>query len=261
MFRIGRAAVAGSCLVAFASARAFLSGDVLQEVETQEETQPRREEQDLADTDADRLLAKIAGKWEVYYDGQRNVQFLPVEISCDGRYKIWNGKISQIDIGEKMKEKCTKGTTKGQFYLPNWNEDPNKWECGWYDEKTDQIHNYHYSVGKNNAGQGHQPGDSYWGWIQQSKRIKKENCPTLEDKRHAPALGNATTLLDCRSMTLAATCPSTSDKKECHESTVEYDGVRYVCYFTETSYGSISAALKQNRCNVDMNSKICQQVW
>ena len=39
--------------------------------------------------------------------------------------------------------------------------------------------------------------------------------------------------------------------EECHESTVEHDGVRYVCYFTETSYGSISAALKQNRCTWD----------
>jgi len=211
--------------------------------------------------DASDLLAKMAGKWQVHYDLWSENRSYPVEISCDGKYKIWNGRIMQMDMGEKMKEKCTEGTNKAQFYMPNWNEDPKKWECGWYDEKADQIHAYHYTRGKRNTGEGHQPGDSFYGWIDRSKRTKTENCPTLEDKRYAPALGNATALLDCRSMSLAATCPSTSDKKECHDTSVEYDGVRYVCYFTETTYGSISRALKENRCNVDMNSKICQQVW
>ena len=26
-------------------------------------------------------------------------------------------------------------------------------------------------------------------------------------------------------------------------------------------FGSVSWVLKGNRCNVDMNSKVCQQVW
>eukprot|EP00435_Cladocopium_sp_Y103_P027940 s548_g6.t3 len=171
-------------------------------------------------------------------------RFHPVEISCDGKYKIWNGKITNIDAGQKMKEKCTKGKGTPLLFLR-------------------AMLPYHYFTGASKSGQGHKPGDSYWGWIQKSKRISKENCPTLEEKSRAPALGNASAfnLLDCRSMTPAATCPSTSDKKECQETTVEYDGVRYVCYFTETTYGSISAALKENRCNVDMNSKMCQQVW
>eukprot|EP00435_Cladocopium_sp_Y103_P027703 s548_g6.t2 len=77
MFRTAAISVAGACLVAFASARAFLSGDVLQEVKTQEESQPSREEEEnLAYADTDPLLAKIAGKWEVNYDGWGNAAVL-----------------------------------------------------------------------------------------------------------------------------------------------------------------------------------------
>ncbi|CAK8987805.1 unnamed protein product [Durusdinium trenchii] len=72
---------------------------------------------------------------------------------------------------------------------------------------------------------------------------------------------DAEDLLDCRSLKLAASCPITSDKNECEATTVEYSGIRYMCYFTENTYGSISATLKANRCNVDMNSKVCRQVW
>lgn len=38
------------------------------------------------------------------------------------------------------------------------------------------------------------------------------------------------------------------EHQACEETTVEYNGIRYVCYFTEKTYGSISAVLKANRC-------------
>eukprot|EP00435_Cladocopium_sp_Y103_P068775 s443_g32.t1 len=173
------------------------------------------EEEDLVYADTNPLVAKMAGKWETNYDGWGNPStFHPVEISCDGKWKrsrlesykpIWSGKITHIDTGEKMKEKCTKGTKKAQFYLPNWNEEP-KWECGWYDEATDQIHVYHYWTAVQHTGHGHKAGDSYWGMMQKSKRINKENCPTPapkeEEKSNAMVAGASLLLWNVMSLYL-----------------------------------------------------------
>ena len=49
-------------------------------------------------------------------------------------------------------------------------------------------------------------------------------------------------------------CVSLREHQACEETTVEYNGIRYVCYFTERTYGSISAVLKANRCTL-----VCKQ--
>ena len=49
-------------------------------------------------------------------------------------------------------------------------------------------------------------------------------------------------------------CVSLREDQACEETTVEYNGIRYVCYFTERTYGSISAVLKANRCTL-----VCKQ--
>mmetsp|Transcript_17807 Transcript_17807/g.31037 ORF Transcript_17807/g.31037 Transcript_17807/m.31037 type:complete len:155 (-) Transcript_17807:57-521(-) len=66
-------------------------------------------------------------------------------------------------------------------------------------------------------------------------------------------------LVDCGSLTLAQSCPQTADKEACSGTAVEYNGVRYVCYFTEKTYGSISATLTTSKCNIDMKSSVCKR--
>ncbi|CAE7620227.1 unnamed protein product [Symbiodinium sp. CCMP2592] len=65
-------------------------------------------------------------------------------------------------------------------------------------------------------------------------------------------------LVDCSDFSVALSCPEAADKEACQRTVVEYDGVRYVCFFTEITYGSISSTLHASRCNVDMRSSVCK---
>ncbi|CAE7743669.1 Lrrc45 [Symbiodinium pilosum] len=45
-------------------------------------------------------------------------------------------------------------------------------------------------------------------------------------------------LVDCHDLFVASSCPQTADKDACQQTVVEYDGVRYVCFYTENVYGA-----------------------
>ncbi|CAJ1350522.1 unnamed protein product [Effrenium voratum] len=83
-------------------------------------------------------------------------------------------------------------------------------------------------------------------------------------------------LVDCSALTLSASCPITVNKQDCEQTIVEFHGIQYTCYFTERTYGSVSATIAANKCvlirmttgplgehdvgNIDMNSRVCKQI-
>eukprot|EP00439_Symbiodinium_sp_Y106_P022901 s2393_g2.t2 len=134
------------------------------------------------DVVTDPTFAESAGKWKVHYDGwARNHKFEDVEIFCDGKFTLWNGHTTKLSTSEDDKKAlCNRGAMKSKIQWVNkdWAGDNRKWECGWYDAKTDKIHVYHYVKGHRSTKDGHKAGDDFWGKIDRSKREAEVNCPT-----------------------------------------------------------------------------------
>eukprot|EP00434_Breviolum_minutum_P019415 symbB.v1.2.017120.t2/scaffold1268.1/size213459/1 len=196
----------------------FHSGVISAEVQPQgeieiEALQSLHEGEEESDPDVAPFIRKMAGEWKVNYRQWNNRNtFHPVSISCDGIWTLWTGNKMKIETGEKVKEHCTKGNKKAKFVVLNWNK-KNKWECGWYDEKKDQIGAFHYIKDWNHrSGDGHSMNDNYWGTMDLTKRTAKGNCPeptttttTTAAKSNAMAIKVSLVLLAIVSFAIAST--------------------------------------------------------
>ena len=113
------------------------------------------------------LFANLAGEWSVRYGRWgRHVRFHNIKISCDGTYKVWNGRSSKMVLsGADFKKKCKKRTVQPQLLVPKWAGQRRKFECGWYIAGKDTFNSDHYVP-------------YYWGTLESSQKgWKKYDCP------------------------------------------------------------------------------------
>eukprot|EP00434_Breviolum_minutum_P019416 symbB.v1.2.017120.t3/scaffold1268.1/size213459/1 len=197
----------------------FHSGVISAEVQPQgeieiEALQSLHEGEEESDPDVAPFIRKMAGEWKVSPSQHLMRWYLDVPGYASSKFlmMLWTGNKMKIETGEKVKEHCTKGNKKAKFVVLNWNK-KNKWECGWYDEKKDQIGAFHYIKDWNHrSGDGHSMNDNYWGTMDLTKRTAKGNCPeptttttTTAAKSNAMAIKVSLVLLAIVSFAIAST--------------------------------------------------------